>query len=66
MIEKNIKVSESLGGMLEQMDGQQTQVVRDMFTFYMEQYADLRVNNNAESVASAIHDTVSKAPSKFL
>lgn len=61
MQEKEIKISESLGGMLEQMDAQQVQVVRDMFTFYMEQYQDLRLGNNAESVSSAIHDTVSKA-----
>ena len=47
--------------MLEQMDEQQTQIVRDMFKHYMEQYTELRVTNNAETVSSAIHDTVSRA-----
>lgn len=61
MIEKNIQISESLGGMLEQMDAQQVQIVQDMFQHYMEQYQDLRLNNNAESVVSSIHDTVDQA-----
>lgn len=61
MIEKNIEISDSLGGLMKQMDGQQIQVVQEMFSHYMGQYAELRVENNAESVSSAIHDLVDQA-----
>jgi Fe-S-cluster containining protein len=61
MQEKEVKISGVLGAMLEQMDIQQVGHLTDMFTFYMEQYQDLRVNNNAESVSSAIHDSVDKS-----
>ena len=61
MQEKEIKISESLSGMLEQMDAPQVEMVRESFAFYMEQYETLRLTNNAESVSSAIHTAVSEA-----
>ena len=66
MQEKNIKISESLGGLMEQMDNNQINMVRESFAFYMEQYENLRLSNNAESVSSAIHDTVSEAMNEGL
>ena len=43
---------------MKNMDGAEVGHTKDMFKFYMEQYEELRVQNNAESVASAIHDSV--------
>lgn len=60
MKQKEIKISQSLSGILEQMDENQVAIVQDMFSFYMEQYQELRLNNNAESVSAAIHDSVSE------
>jgi Fe-S-cluster containining protein len=61
MIEKNIEISDSLGGLIKQMDGQQVQIVRDMFQHYMEQYSELRTKHNAETVVSSIHDLIDQA-----
>lgn len=58
MIEKKVSISESLQGLLQQMTPQQEQYVIEMFQFYMEQYGELRIENNAESVSDAIHKAV--------
>jgi len=57
----NIKISESLSGMLSKMDSKQQVIVAEMISFYTEQYEGLRKNNNSESVSSAIHDAVEQA-----
>jgi hypothetical protein len=40
------------------MTPQQEGRVVEMFQFYMQQYGDLRVDNNAESVSDAIHKAI--------
>jgi Fe-S-cluster containining protein len=58
MIKKKVTISESLQGLLKQMNPQQEQMVVQMFQHYMEQFAELRVANNAESVSDAVHKQV--------
>ena len=61
MTEKEIQISESLGGLIKQMDGEQVAHVKEMFSFYMEQFSQLKATTNSESISSAIHDTVQQA-----
>ena len=57
-IKKAISISESLAGLLSQMNNKQKDLVRKMFEFYMNQYKELRSKHNAESVAAAIHNEI--------
>ena len=56
-----LQISESLSGLLAQMNPKQQSLVAEMIDFYMKQYKSLREGNNAESVSSAIHDAIEQA-----
>jgi len=58
MIEKKVTISESLQEMLSNMTSEQEQIVVEMFQHYMEQFSNLRVEHNAETVSDAIHKSV--------
>jgi Fe-S-cluster containining protein len=55
-----LKISESLAGLMSQMNEKQQGIVADMIAFYKQQYSSLRNLNNAESVSSSIHNEIDK------
>jgi len=61
MSERKINISDSLSSILEKMTESELEATRKMFSFYMEQYDTLRLENNAESVSSAMHGAIDGA-----